>query len=122
MSKKVLIIDDEQDICKGLQLALTKAGYTVETSTSAKVGIEKAKKFIPDVILMDVKMPMIDGFAATRYIKRDPDLSHIPVVIFTGEAVLGLAEKAGEAGAVDYFTKPYDSSELTEKIEQVTKE
>ncbi len=119
MEKRILVIDDERDICVLLHRRLTEAGYQVETAVSGKAGLETARRFQPHLMLLDIHMPQIDGFAVARTSKTDPLLRDIPIIIFTGEPVLGLPEKAKESGAADYLTKPFDPKELLHKIERV---
>ena len=114
--KNILVVDDsatERHITGGI---LTKSGYTVTFAEDGNTGVAKAKADLPDLIVMDVVMPGLNGFQATRAITTDPATKHIPVIICTTKGqetdkIWGLRQ-----GARDYVTKPVDAAELLSKI------
>ena len=114
--KKILIVDDSPTERHVLNDLLTKAGYDVIASDNGEDAIMKAKRDKPDVILMDVVMPGLNGFQATRAISRDPETRTIPVILCTSKSqetdkIWGMRQ-----GARDYVVKPVDKNELLAKI------
>jgi len=98
MSKRILVVDDQEDLRGVLRDLLAGSGYTVIEAADGEVGVAKAKSDHPDLILMDIQMPVIDGYEATRRIKVDPDLNPIPIVAVSLFAMKGDEEKARAAG------------------------
>ena len=114
--KKILIVDDSPTERAFLEALLVKSGYTVVVANSGEEGVEKAKADLPDLILMDVVMPGLNGFQATRAITRDDATKHIPVFICTTkdqetDKIWGMRQ-----GAKDYLVKPVSGPELITKI------
>ncbi len=113
----VLYIDDTENNRILVTRRLERKGYRVLTAENAAVGLTVAGSETPDLILMDLGMPGLDGWNATRLLKADPKFRHIPVIALTAHAMHGDREKALEAGCDDYETKPFDFPRLFEKIE-----
>jgi len=116
---RVLIVDDSPSQLLGLQRIVEKLGHQVVTAEDGAAGVEAAKRELPDLILMDVVMPNLNGFQATRQISKDPATSHIPVILVTTkdqetDKVWGMRQ-----GAKAYVTKPVNEAELTETIKEV---
>ena len=116
MSKRILVVDDQEDLRGVLRDLLTGSGYTVIEAADGEAGVAKAKSDRPDLILMDIQMPVIDGYEATRRIKVDPDLKPIPIVAVSSFAIKGDEEKARAAGCDHYVTKPYSPMQLLRLI------
>ena len=116
MSKRILVVDDQEDLRGVLRDLLAGSGYTVIEAADGEVGVAKAKSDRPDLILMDIQMPVIDGYEATRRIKVDPDLNPIPIVAVSSFAMKGDEEKARAAGCDHYVTKPYSPMQLLRLI------
>jgi two-component system cell cycle response regulator DivK len=116
MSKRILVVDDQEDLRGVLRDLLVGSGYTVIEATDGETGVAKAKSDRPDLILMDIQMPVIDGYEATRLIKADPDLKPIPIVAVSSFAMKGDEEKARAAGCDHYVTKPYSPMQLLRLI------
>ncbi len=114
----ILYIDDTENNRILVTRRLEKRGYQVVTAENAGQGLALAASSLPDVILMDMGMPDVDGWSATRELKANPKLRHIPVVALTAHAMQGDREKALEAGCDDYETKPFDFPRLFQKIEE----
>src|SRR5438552_4063705 len=114
---KILYIEDTENNRILVTRRLEKKGYKVITAENAEEGLAIANAQKPALILMDMGMPGTDGWAATRLLKANPDLRHIPVIALTAHAMQGDREKALEAGCDDYETKPFDFPRLFEKIE-----
>ena len=113
----VLYIDDIENNRILVTRRLEKKGYRVITAENAAEGLRVAALERPDLILMDMGMPDLDGWSATRQLKTDANLVHVPVIALTAHAMQGDREKALEAGCDDYETKPFDFPRLFQKIE-----
>jgi len=112
MSKRILVVEDQEDLRGVLRDLLTGSGYTVIEAGDGEAGVARAKSDRPDLILMDIQMPVIDGYEATRRIKVDPALKPIPIVAVSSFAMKGDEEKARAAGCDHYVTKPYSPMQL----------
>ena len=118
MERTVLIIEDEKLIIVSTQMVLEAAGFRVESATNGEDGIAKAKSLTPDLILLDIMMPGIDGWETLTRLKRDPETATIPVIIFTAREHARGHQKSAEMGAADYFRKPFEPDELIELVEK----
>lgn len=107
MPKKILIIDDEPVVVTLLRNRVESRGFEVEIATEGAAALEKAKAFRPDLILLDIAMPGMDGFEVCRRLKEAPGTRSIPVVIFTASQEARLEEQAREAGAFKLVRKPF---------------
>ena len=114
---KVLVIDDNKTIVKFLRDIIITAGYQVLESYDAETGISLARKELPEVILMDVNMPVMDGITATKILKADDKTSHILIIAVTALAMKGDRERIMNAGFDDYIVKPVRYRELLEKLD-----
>jgi CheY-like chemotaxis protein len=114
---KILYVEDNDDNIYMLQRRLTRAGYTVLIARDGEQGVAMAMAEQPDLILMDMGLPVLDGWEATRRIKAAPPTSSIPVVALTANAMTGDREKALAAGCDDFDTKPVDMTRLLGKIQ-----
>ena len=115
---RILIVDDSPSQVMGISRIVEKLGHTPITAEDGAAGVEAAKRELPDLILMDVVMPNLNGFQATRSITREPTTKHIPVILVTTkdqdtDRVWGMRQ-----GAKAYITKPFSESELSELITQ----
>jgi DNA-binding response OmpR family regulator len=118
MQRTVLIIEDEKLIIVSTQMVLEAAGFRVESATNGEDGITQARALTPDLILLDVMMPGIDGWETLTRLKRDSGTSGVPVVIFTAREHSRGHQKSAEMGAADYFRKPFEPDELIELVEK----
>ena len=115
---KVLVVDDEQDILELIRHSLSKEGFEVHVAANGAQAIEQAKKVKPEIIIMDVMMPIMDGMEACRQLKEIPETKNIPVIFLTARSE-EFAELAGfEAGADDYIAKPVNLGELQAALER----
>lgn len=114
---RILIVEDHEDNRDMLSRRLTRQGHDVHLAIDGAEGVAKTLALTPDVVLMDMSLPVIDGWEATRRIKADPATAAIPVIALTAHAMAGDREKALEAGCDDYDTKPIDLKRLLSKIE-----
>ena len=113
---KILYVEDNDDNVYMLKNRLTRAGFTVVIATDGVQGVAMAGTERPDLIIMDLTLPDMDGWEATRRIKADPATKHIPVVALTANAMEGDREKALAAGCDDFDTKPVELPRLLDKI------
>ena len=113
---KILIVEDNEMNRDMLSRRLKRRGYEVLVAVDGEMGIDLARTHAPDLILMDMSLPLIDGWEATRRLKADETLKHIPVIALTAHAMASDREKAIEAGCDDYDTKPIDLTRLLAKI------
>ena len=115
--KKILVVEDVE-FNRDLLVQLLEDDYEILTAADGAAGIELAEREHPDLILMDLSLPVIDGWEATRRIKANQALRRIPIIALTAHAMRGDAEKAKECGCDDYLSKPLDEDLLFEKIKQ----
>lgn len=113
---KILIVEDNEMNRDMLSRRLERRGFTIVMAVDGQQGVDQARAERPDLILMDMSLPVMDGWAATQAIKADPELSKIPVIALTAHAMAGDREKAMAAGCDDYDTKPIELPRLLEKI------
>ena len=118
MNKTILVIEDHEDNRRIMRDLLMSAGYEVIEAVTGEEGVTAAETHRPDLILMDVQLPGLDGYEATRRIKANPDLGKIPVIIVTSYALSGDDVKAFEAGCDAYVSKPFSPRELLAKIRE----
>ena len=118
MNKTILVIEDHEDNRRIMRDLLMSAGYEVIEAVTGEEGVTAAETHRPDLILMDVQLPGLDGYEATRRIKANPDLGQIPVIIVTSYALSGDDVKAFEAGCDAYVSKPFSPRELLAKIRE----
>ena len=115
---KVLVVEDNEMNRDMLTRRLERRGYEVISAVDGEDGMNKARSGSPDIILMDMDLPVLDGWAATRQLKAAPETQSIPVIALTAHAMAGDREKSLEAGCDDDDTKPVEFSVLIEKIER----
>jgi two-component system, cell cycle response regulator DivK len=113
---KILIVEDNEMNLDMLTRRLTRRGYDVVSATDGVEGLQLASYELPDLVLMDMSLPKMDGWEATRHLKSNTETKNIPVIALTAHAMVGDREKALEAGCDDYDTKPIDLTRLLLKI------
>ena len=116
---KILLVEDNEMNRDMLTRRLERKGYEVVIAVDGQAGIDMASSTSPDIILMDLSLPIIDGWEASRQIKADPATQSIPVIALTAHAMAGDEQKALQAGCDDYDTKPIDLKRLLGKIENL---
>ena len=116
--KTILVIEDNELNMKLVRSLLRIGNYEMLEAIDAETGIKLTRQHMPDLILMDIQLPGMDGLRATRILKEDPNLDEIPVVAVTSYAMQGDDEKATEAGCAGYITKPINTKEFLKTIEQ----
>jgi CheY-like chemotaxis protein len=114
---RILLIDDNEANRQFLSRRLSRRGFEVLLAIDGVAGVEMAKAEKPELILMDMNMPRLDGWEATRQIRADPLVSTVPVIGLTAHAMIGDRERAIDAGCTEYHTKPVEFDKLLEQIE-----
>jgi two-component system cell cycle response regulator DivK len=114
---KILLVEDNDMNRDMLSRRLRKRGFEVDIAVDGQEGVNAAIAQQPDLILLDMSLPVVDGWTAARMLKDDPTTRHIPIIALTAHALAGDREKALEAGCDDYATKPVDLSQLLEKVQ-----
>ena len=114
---KILLVEDNEDNRDMLARRLQRKGYSVAVAIDGQEGVDLARSEQPDLILMDMRLPVLDGWEATRQLKAAPESASIPVIALTAHAMSGDREKAMAAGCDDYDIKPIEMSRLLNKIE-----
>ena len=116
MTKRILVVEDQEDLRGVLRTLLTGSGYEMLEAVNGEAGVAQAKAERPDLILMDIQMPVLDGYDATRQIKADPSFKATPVIAVSSFAMKGDEEKARASGCDHYVTKPYSPMQLLRVI------
>ncbi len=113
----LLLVEDHEEIWDFLSRRLRRKGYDVIVANDGRAGVDAARAGRPDLILMDVNLPVLDGYSAVRELRADDGMRGIPVIALTAHAMTGDRDKAIAAGCTDYHPKPIDFSRLLEQIE-----
>lgn len=122
MSKKrILIVEDEAELVEMITMRLAASGYEVISASDGQEGLEKAKKEKPDLLILDLMLPKMDGYKVCGLLKKDTKYAQIPVIIFTARAQEEDKKLAEEMGADAYITKPFEPQLLLAKIEELLK-
>jgi DNA-binding response OmpR family regulator len=119
MAYKILAVDDEKHIVRLVEINLKKAGYEVTTANNGREALEAVALAAPDLIVMDVMMPEMDGFAALKSLKENSATSNIPVIMLTAKAQDADVFKGWQSGADLYLTKPFNPAELLTFVERI---
>jgi two-component system, cell cycle response regulator DivK len=117
MRRRVLIIEDNEQNLYLLRFILERHGYDVEAALDGREGIDKAMRVRPDLILLDVQLPVMDGYAVARHLRTNPDLARTPIVAVTSYAMMGDREKALESGCTGYIEKPINPDTFMVQVE-----
>jgi len=116
--KKILLVDDEEDIIKMNKLRLVESNFDVMSANNGQEALEKANTESPDLILLDVVMPRMDGIQTLVKLKGNPKTTSIPVIMLSGVGEKAACDKAILAGAIDFITKPFNAEMLLEAIKK----
>lgn len=120
--KKILLVEDETDMAYAVTLQLESSGYEVIPAADGKEGLEKARKEKPDLIILDIMLPKLDGYKVCRMLKFDEKYKHIPIILFTARAQESDKKMGQEVAADAYVTKLFDPPVLLIKIKELLKE
>jgi two-component system cell cycle response regulator DivK len=118
MSKRILVVEDQEDNRRILRDLLTASGFDLIEAGTGEEGVAAAAREKPDLILMDIQLPGLDGYEATRQIRANPDLKQTPIIAVTSYALSGDDKKAYAAGCDGYVTKPFSPRQLLAKIKE----
>jgi two-component system cell cycle response regulator DivK len=116
---RIMIVEDNEENRDSLTRRLQRRGFEIIAAENGRIAVDKAKAEAPDLILMDMNMPELDGWEATRQIKKLQGMSTVPVIALTAHAMAGDRERAIEAGCSDYHTKPIEFPKLMAQIESI---
>ncbi len=116
MTKRILVVEDQEDLRGVLRDLLTGSGYEMIEAADGQVGVATARFEKPDLILMDIQMPVMDGYEATQQIKASPETAKIPIIAVSSFAMKGDEQKARAAGCDHYITKPYSPMQLLKTL------
>lgn len=119
-SKKILIVEDEESLLKLESILLSSKGYSVVGVMDGKAALEEVKINRPDLVVLDIMLPEMDGFEVCRRIKENPATSSIPIVMLTAKKSSNDVERGKQSGAEAYITKPFKSAKVIEVIESLT--
>jgi len=118
---RVLVVDDEPDLIRILEFGLKSMGYAVETASDGQEGLKKARETKPDIILLDLMLPKLDGYKVCRLLKFDERYKNIPIIILSARTQEGDQSLAMEMGANRFITKPYEFTEIVSHMETLLK-
>ena len=118
MEKKILVVDDEPDLLKVTLIRLETTGYKVFGAADGKEALDLARKVVPDLIVMDIYLPEINGDEVTKILKKDERLKDIPVILISATAA-SIAKRAKESGAAGYLTKTFEPEELVSMVKKL---
>ncbi|OGR82893.1 MAG: hypothetical protein A2901_08775 [Elusimicrobia bacterium RIFCSPLOWO2_01_FULL_54_10] len=117
-SKTILVIEDEPDVAESLEAKLRLEGYAVQLASDGEAGVEKARAVKPDLILMDLMMPKLNGAEACKILKEHPQTKNIPIIVLTASQKVESVELSFVVGADDFLNKPYTNDLLLQKIKK----
>jgi two-component system cell cycle response regulator DivK len=117
---RILLVEDHEEIWDFLSRRLKRRGYEVVVATDGQEGVDKSRSERPDIVLLDMNLPIMDGWTAAGEIKKNPGTATVPIIALTAHAMSGDREKAIAAGCDDYHAKPVDFSRLLGQIESLT--
>lgn len=119
MSKRILIVDDEPNIVISLEFLMMREGHTVHVARDGEAGLTAVREHRPDLVVLDVMMPKLDGFSVLASIRADPDLAHTRVLMLTAKGREAERDKGLTLGADAYMPKPFSTRELVDKVKEL---
>ena len=119
--KRVLVIDDDKEMRKTIELWLKASGFACLEARGGRAGWEILQKDLPDLVILDVRMPQLNGFEICKLVRSHEKTRHIPILLLTGLDTMGEVEQGFEAGATDYIAKPFDWDRLEKKVRTLLK-
>jgi len=121
MQRKILVVDDDPEVTELLRFNLKGAGFAVGTAPNGRIALKKACSLAPDLIVLDLMMPELDGFAVCEILRHDPATARIPILMLTAVSSQFARLTGLEAGANDYLTKPFSPRELVARVQLLLK-
>ncbi len=119
MTAKILIADDEPHVLRSLEFVLKKAGFTIVTAENGELALEKALSERPDLILLDIQMPKMDGNTVCRKLRDDESFQSVPIIMLTAKGQEAAKEQSFDSGADEFMTKPYSPRSLVARVQQL---
>ena len=119
MNEKIWIVDDEPDLLELVRDTLEMAGYTVITASDGEEGLKSITEDSPDLVILDIKMPKIDGMEVLERVRKNPLLNGLPIIMLTSLKGEGIIREAKEVGANDYIVKPFSQIDLLNRVKRV---
>lgn len=119
MNEKILVVDDEPDLLELVRDTLEMAGYTVITASDGEEGLKSITEESPDLVILDIKMPKIDGMEVLERVRKNPLLNELPIIMLTSLKGEGIIREAKEVGANDYIVKPFNQIDLLNRVKRV---
>ena len=119
---KILVAEDERDIRELIEFTLHYAGFEIDMATNGVEAVEKATKIVPDLILMDVRMPRMTGYQACKALKENPETKDIPVIFLSAKGQESEIQEGLEVGAMEYILKPFATDVLTSQVKRILME
>ena len=119
MKKKILLVDDEPNIIMALEFLLDEEGYSVEKAHDGQTALTKAMEFIPDLIILDVMMPGLDGFSVAKEIRKMDSLMHTSIIFLTAKGTSEDKMAGYDSGGEYYLVKPFDNDDILEKVREI---
>lgn len=116
VKKRLLVVDDEQDMLLAIKLRLEASGYDVHTATDGLTGLNLARTLKPDLIILDIMLPKMNGYKISRFLKYDEEYKHIPVIMLTALSGDDDRTTGVETGANAYITKPFETQQLIDTV------
>jgi DNA-binding response OmpR family regulator len=121
MCKRILIVDDDARLVSALQVRLLAAGFVVHTAHDGELGLSQAALLHPDVILLDIRMPEMDGLSVCQYVRGVPELQDVPIIVLSAAPDCSIGDKVIEAGGQAFLRKPYDPAKLMDLIHEISR-
>jgi two-component system, OmpR family, alkaline phosphatase synthesis response regulator PhoP len=122
MAKKIVLAEDESHIARLITFKLEREGYEIHWAADGGSALEKVKEVIPDLVLLDIMMPVMDGYEVLKNIKRDDSLKDIPVIMLTAKSQEQDIIKGFDLGSEDYIVKPFKPAELAARIKKILRD
>ena len=119
MNEKILVVDDEPDLLELVRDTLEMAGYTVITASDGEEGLKSISEDSPDLVILDIKMPKIDGMEVLETVRKNPLLNELPIIMLTSLKGESMIKEAKEIGANDYIVKPFNQIDLLNRVKRV---
>lgn len=116
MAYKILVVDDEPTIVRLMEFILARQGHEMLAAVNGEEALQKIKAHEPDLVLLDIMMPRIDGYEVARLVRADPEMAHLPIIMLSAKAQEEDIRKGGEVGVNEYITKPFSPEHLVQVV------